>query len=523
MTIQDVINKFNTTPFLFLGSGITRRYLNLPDWRGLLEHFAEEVRGDDFAYSAYENKAKTMDCPVGLMPQIAELIQKDYDDKWFDDESIRTIDAETMELVKAGVSPFKAEVAAYIKRNSTVNLSYQDEIEKLSEISEKSIAGVITTNYDTFLEDHFQGFKKYVGQEQLIFSALQGVAEIYKIHGSLELPDSIIINEADYQRFESKCAYLAAKLMTIFMEYPIVFMGYSISDNNIQNILKSIVSCLTPDQVGKLENRFVFVEFEEGIVSEKVTPYTIMIDSTPLTMSKITLSRFLPLYTAIGNKRAELPVRILRRLKQELYSYVVTNTPTATLRVASIDDERIADEDMVLAVGRVDQLGLRGLSGITGNDWYRDIVIGDLLFTADELLEHAYPVLIKQNFNRLPVNKYLTFAQKAFPECEELAKRLTLDEIVPKSIRKNRGNLSGYNSVQEIWNSEYPKIERAVRLISQLPEDRLDVEDLEDILCTLFSNDRDILENLSPVDRSNIRRLILIYDYLKWGKKESSD
>lgn len=523
MIIQDVINKFNTTPFLFLGSGITRRYLNLPDWRGLLEHFAKEVRGDDFAYSAYENKAKTMDCPVGLMPKIAELIQKDYDDKWFDDESIRTIDAQNIELVKAGVSPFKTEVAAYIERSSSINLSYQDEIEKLSEISEKSIAGVITTNYDTFLEDHFQGFKKYVGQEQLIFSALQGVAEIYKIHGSVEAPDSIIINETDYQKFESKCAYLAAKLMTIFMEYPIVFMGYSISDSNIQNILKSIVSCLTSDQIEKLENRFVFVEFEEGILSEKVTPYTIMIDSTPLTMSKITLSKFLPLYTAIGNKRAELPVRILRRLKQELYSYVVTNTPTATLRVASIDDERVSDEDMVLAVGRVDQLGLRGLNGITGNDWYRDIVVGDFLFTADELLEHAYPVLIKQNSNRLPVNKYLATAQKKFPECAELAKRLTLDEIIPKSIQKNKSNLGGYNSVREIWDGEYPKIERAVRLISQLPEGRLDVKELEDILYTLFNNDRDILENLPPTDRSNIRRLILMYDYLKWGKKESPD
>lgn len=523
MTIQEVINKFNTTPFLFLGSGITRRYLNLPDWRGLLEHFAKEVRDDDFAYSAYENKAKTMECPVGLMPKIAELIQKDYDAKWFDNESIRTGDGETIEQVKAGVSPFKTEVAAYIKRNCNINLAYQDEIEKLSEISERSIAGVITTNYDTFLEDRFQGFKKYVGQEQLIFSALQGVAEIYKIHGSVEDPDSIIINETDYQKFEAKCMYLAAKLMTIFIEYPIIFMGYSISDNNIQNILKSIVNCLTPDQIRKLENRFVFVEFEEGITTEKVTPYTIMIDGIPLTMSKITLSKFLPLYTAIGNKRAELPVRILRRLKQELYSYIVTNTPTATLRVASIDDERVADDDMVLAVGRVDQLGLRGLSGITGNEWYRDVVIGDFLFTADELLEHAYPVLIKQNSNRLPVNKYLAAAQKKFPECEELAKRLVLDEIIPKSILKNRGSLVGYSSVQEIWNSEYPKIERAVRLISQLPESKLDVKELEDILYTLFNNDRDILENLTPLDRSNIRRLILMYDYLKWGKKESSD
>lgn len=67
--------------------------------------------------------------------------------------------------------------------------------------------------------------KIYVGQSQLIFSAIQGIAEIYKIHGSVEVPESIVINEEDYVEFERKSTYLAAKLMTIFMEYPIIFMG----------------------------------------------------------------------------------------------------------------------------------------------------------------------------------------------------------------------------------------------------------------------------------------------------------
>ena len=85
---------------------------------------------------------------------------------------------------------------------------------------------------------------------------MQGIAEIYKIHGSVQNPESIVINKADYQKFYDKGKYLAAKLMTIFMEYPIIFIGYSISDSDIQAILSDVL-----DKIETLQKRFIFVEY----------------------------------------------------------------------------------------------------------------------------------------------------------------------------------------------------------------------------------------------------------------------
>lgn len=458
MTIQEIIGKFNTTPFLFVGSGMTRRYLNLPDWKGLLKHFAEIIRDDEFAYDSYENQANGMDCKAGVMPKVAELIQKDFDQKWFCDASIRTVGSVELELIHNGLSPFKAELSNYIKQKNVLNMDYQTEISKFSEISEKSIAGVITTNYDSFLEDNFQGFSKYVGQSQLIFSSIQGVAEIYKIHGSVEVPSSIVINEDDYVRFQEKSAYLAAKLMTIFMEYPIIFMGYSISDSNIQNIIKSIVNCLDADQVKKLEDRFIFIEYKKDMVGAEVTPYTIM-----------------------------------------------------------IDDTRIADEELVLAIGRASEIGLKGLRGLESNEWYRDIVLGDLDFSADELLEHAYPKLLKQNSGKVPANKHLAKATRDFPEYRELMKSQNFDSIISKTIKKHRNVLGSYTSVRQIWENEKGNLEKATGLIAYLTEEQMDLNELETILKELFEEDMNVLQNESKA-RTNIRRLIRIYDYLKWGK-----
>src|SRR5690554_1860034 len=60
-------------PFLFLGSGFSRRYLGLEDWRGLLERFC--VAGKPFEY--YLASAN------GHFPTIASLLAKDFNEYWW--------------------------------------------------------------------------------------------------------------------------------------------------------------------------------------------------------------------------------------------------------------------------------------------------------------------------------------------------------------------------------------------------------------------------------------------------------
>ena len=38
----------NSSPFLFVGSGFSRRYLGLEDWKGLLKRFTKNIK--DFEY-----------------------------------------------------------------------------------------------------------------------------------------------------------------------------------------------------------------------------------------------------------------------------------------------------------------------------------------------------------------------------------------------------------------------------------------------------------------------------------------
>ena len=45
---------------------------------------------------------------------------------------------------------------------------------------------------------------KYVGQEELIFSSVLNIGEIYKVHGCVYQPETMVLTKEDYNGFNDK-------------------------------------------------------------------------------------------------------------------------------------------------------------------------------------------------------------------------------------------------------------------------------------------------------------------------------
>ena len=76
-------------------------------------------------------------------------------------------------------------------------------------------------------------------------------------------------------------------------------------------------------------------------------------------------------------------------------------------------------------------------------------------------------------------------------------------------------------SAMEIWMDEKDNLLKAIRLLGFLPEEKIDVDQYQQILERIFEKNVNILSSLSAVDRSNLNRMIRIYDYLRYGQKKT--
>ena len=69
--------------------------------------------------------------------------------------------------------------------------------------------------------------------------------------------------------------------------------------------------------------------------------------------------------------------------------------------------------------------------------------------------------------------------------------------------------------------TEKANVFKAIRLLGFLPEDKIDVKQYQQILKTIFEENANILSSSNTSDRSSLKRMIRIYDFLLYKQKKT--
>ena len=77
---RELIQTTGHHPFLFVGSGLSKRSLGSEKWDELLRKFCTEFSSNEFQYDVYANMVDEKDY-YGQQPAIAYLLEKDYNNK----------------------------------------------------------------------------------------------------------------------------------------------------------------------------------------------------------------------------------------------------------------------------------------------------------------------------------------------------------------------------------------------------------------------------------------------------------
>lgn len=505
--IGEAIQNTGHHPFLFVGSGLSKRYMGTEKWDELLRVFCTEFSGNEFQYDVYANMVDEQDY-YGQQPAIAYLLEKDYNNEIFISDKYYDFRERHKDELKSKVSALKIAISEYLSDYKI--LEDNEELKLLERLAKRSVSGIITTNYDNLLDYLFPKFDKYIGQEELIFANITGIGEIYKIHGDVTIPSSLVLTSKDYENFESKSAYLIAKLLTIFLEYPIIFLGYSLNDRNIRNIFSTISNCLSQEKLDALKTRMIFVEYSE---IEKISEFSMQFENgNNVKMNCISTNDFSQIYNAILSVKSKYNPSVLRHLRKDIYELANSSKPTERIIATGFENlEDISEaEQFILGVGVAKNGHM-----IKAEQLYEDIVFDNQYFNCNLVVEEYLPDLLKNNSGGLPMYKYLKDYQKEVFERvkDNMLKYTDIDKFLNEQLRKQKASYhKTYTELSVKRVIEIEGEEQAYRKLIFLNENEIDCSELLSYL-------QEILKKNTPKvlnGNSELKRLIRMYDLLKY-------
>lgn len=208
---------------LFTGTGFSKAVSNnqAPSWQGLLEEVCNDCKNpDELKKSLFPDKHNH---PLSLQ-EAAQVISNELVDK---KEGIHKKIANSIKTVK-------------LKGGNTA----------IKNFFENQSFDVVTTNYDKLAEE-LCGHDNYQSLTPgLPIPRSRANVRIYHVHGSVDVPNKMIVTANDYFQFLNTESYFSRKLSTLLHENTVVILGYSLGDTNLQAILNDYMTFTKNHAVG---------------------------------------------------------------------------------------------------------------------------------------------------------------------------------------------------------------------------------------------------------------------------------
>jgi hypothetical protein len=500
MNINEFISKYHNHPVVFVGTGISLRYLsNSFTWDGLLKKIAFEMYGNKEYYLDLKASCEINNSGKFSFEAIANKLEEDFNKLLVESkpkkfEKINEIFYEKMEKDNVNVSRFKIYISQLLGELEWRE-NMLDEIAEFKKIR-KNIGSIITTNYDRLIEEVFE-FNKLIGNNILLSNPY---GSVYKIHGCVEEPDKIIITQEDYNEFDQKYDLIRAQLLSLFIHNPIIFFGYGVGDENIKKILKTIFTYVEPNSplASKIRNNFLLVEYDQGNPNLELTDHDIDMEGfSIIRINKVKTDNYLEIYKALSDIHlsiSAMDVRKVQSVVKEIYS-------GGEIKVTITEDlDTLRNGDKILAIGSAKTITYKYQS-------------------ASEMMSNYFKIMDESNYQVLTlIEHYKIQTAQYFPmfgfakindsisgsEGLQRQQEAKLDKTV-ESIEDLKRNLR-HESIADIYeDEEIPNSLKVSAIFWNIMKDNLNLEEVEGFLRT-FEDKKG----------TNYRKLLCAYDLKRY-------
>ncbi len=498
MDIGEFVSKYKNHPVLFIGTGISLRYLkNSYTWDGLLSRIANVLKEDNEFYldlkSNCERNGKYK------FDKIATLLEKEFNSDLKSDRKGKFKDINDIFYTNMNdglnMSRFKIYIAKIFSKLEFKS-EKEEEIAELKKVR-KNIGSIVTTNYDRLIEEIFE-FNPLIGNDILLSNPY---GSLYKIHGCISQPCKIIITEGDYNDFDERYELIRAQLLSLFIHNPIIFMGYNIGDENIKSILKTIFTYVEPnsEEAEKIRSNFLLVEYEKDSNNEEITEHDIDMEGfSTIRINKIKTDNYSAIYKALAELHlpiSAMDVRKVQNVVNQIYS-------GGSINVTITEDiDSLKNNDKILAIGSSKTISYQYLS-------------------TSELMTNYFKIIDESNFQILTlINKIRIPNQQYFPifgfskinSNIKLITKLKVQQI--SKLEKLKNNIIGtynssYKTIYDIISCD--KIANSYKInvaVWSILEGNISLESVEEYLRNYDEKD---------TTSTNYRRLLCAYDYKKY-------